>query len=103
MVTSSHRKIKGANSGPSEVKDSPQVYVIVEGGMVNLQVLVTAIHEPVILGTDFLRAAEVTVDFRRGTVSVRGRTTPQISTVCRCVVNDSLREPEKVYIEEESG
>ena len=100
-VHPSSRKIKGINSGPSQVSGATQVNITVEGGEVNLEALVADIQEPVILGTDFLKAAEVAVDFSRGTVSVWGRTVPEVSTVCRCVVSDGLKEPEEFFMEEE--
>ena len=57
----------------------------------SLETLVSEIREPALLGNDFLRAAEVTVNFSKGLVTVWGREAPQtMSIVCRCVVYDDV-------------
>ena len=59
--------------------------------VVNMEVLVTDCRDKLILGTDFLRAAEVSMDFGTGSVTVFGEVVGQAPvTVCRCAVADSF-------------
>ena len=101
-VQPSDRLIKGISGGPNRVRGVAQMDIEVEGNVVNLETLVSEIQEPVLLGNDFLRAAEVTVNFSKGLVTAWGREVPQtMSTVCRCVVEDTFQEPEEFFLQEE--
>ena len=73
------------------------------GGKVNLEVLIVACSDKVLLGTDFLRAAEISIDFATGNVTCFGVPVHQAPvTVCRCVVEadcvtDGILEEDVLY------
>ena len=76
-------KVHGCASCDVTVSDS--------GGTVSLEVLIVECGDKVLLGTDFLRAAEIRIDFASGEVTCFGVPISQAPvTVCRCVTEDGL-------------
>ena len=95
-------KVTGAGKEALKVSGCADCDISVSetGGVVNLEVLVVACSDPVLLGTDFLRAAEVSMDFATGKVSCFGIPVDQAPvTVCRCVIEDMSME--ESFVEED--
>ena len=85
------KAVVGAGREELRVHGAANVTICVSGtvGEVTLEVLVADCTDQVLLGTDFLSAAEVSVDFSKGTVTVWGQEVCQSPiTVCRCVVQE---------------
>ena len=92
-VQPSSRCVMGPGKEQLIVYGCSMVELAVSGDQVVLEVLVTDCRDSLILGTDFLRAAEVRVDFGTGQVSVFGQPVEQSPvTVCRCSVAQSFND-----------
>ena len=86
----SRKSVVGAGRERLTVHGATDVVLQVPGtaGEVCMEVLVADCGDTVLLGTDFLKAAEVAVDFSSGLLSCFGQQVESSpATVCRCVVN----------------
>ena len=91
QMRDTNRRVVGVALEQLTVYGSCCLDLTVGSHMVNMEVLVTDCRDQLILGTDFLRAAEVSMDFGTGSVSVFGEVVGQTPvTVCRCTVADSV-------------
>ena len=92
-VQPSNRQVLGPGKEQLIVYGCSVVHLAINGDEVVLEVLVTDCRDSIILGTDFLRAAEVSVDFGSGQVTVFGHPVEQRPvTVCRCSVAETFED-----------
>ena len=88
----SRKAVVGAGRESLPVHGAADVVLHVPGtaGEVSMEVLVAGCSDNLLLGTDFMRAAEMTMDFVSGQVTVFGQSVePQPVTVCRCTVAET--------------
>ena len=92
-VQPSNRQVLGPGKEQLIVYGCSVAHLAINGDEVVLEVLVTDCRDSIILGTDFLRAAEVSVDFGSGQVTVFGHPVEQRPvTVCRCSVAETFED-----------
>ncbi|XP_043227505.1 uncharacterized protein LOC122384293 [Amphibalanus amphitrite] len=100
----SRKAVVGAGQESLHVHGAADVVLHVPGtaGEVTMEVLVAECSDCVLLGTDFLKAAEVAVNFSTGVLSCFGQEVREpAATVCRCVVTDGAVEDFEDSLDEE--
>ena len=100
----SRKAVVGAGRESLHVHGAADVVLHVPGtaGEVTMEVLVTECSDDLLLGTDFLKAAEVAINFSTGALSCFGQEVgEQAATVCRCVVMGGAMEDSEDSLEEE--